>query len=769
MKVPAGLRALQAPEQVRHNRSGFVEILQGAGGGVQVCESKDSHMNQSTYPKWMTNGVTPVAVAAAQVTAQAADFQPGRISGNFSGPVTNSQFLAAVLRTGETGWTTAFPESPLTASPFQWSGRATYAGDESVNGFDNLNAFYAVAAFKPGASSRTVPNVHRLAVLVADDMAPADISGPISYIIQTSEMKHQIGVFLSEDDPDCKDIALVKSVLQTLKDTKKVDANGNNPVRWARLPVGTNTKYTPAWQHRLIKWHPDHVVTLAQACTSFGVDLDGCRAKATSSATKAANDNDGTPCSDATLQEACSAINSLNPNLDHDTWFRAGKALSKTNRPEAFGIFDSWSSKATRTGEHGEPAYRGTRHTLSQWENFQKPYDGDEISLDQLFKLAREAGWTPDASSMFGPVAAGQAPAHPFVRLDDIESASIDAPAFTVAELIPAGEVTLLGAHGGVGKTALAQHLAVCLATGRIFLGKDTRKSKVLFYSAEDGAEQMRWNLKRECRRLGVSSSELDAGLKLVDASEGDPTLFHEIKTGGARIGSVTAEFERLKKLMESTGCDVLILDNASDTFAGDENSRAQVRGFIRALRTLVAGTGGAVLLLVHVDKATAKLGGSESYSGSTAWHNSVRSRLVLAAYSGVTDGLMLSQEKSNRGRKADPVVMQWVDGMPTFKGSYIETCASDSDVMHLMAELIEEHFERGESLSTSRTAHTNAHKSLSSDRRFPKVDKGRFWDLLREAERHCLIRREIYKTPQRKESERWRRAGAPSAPSAPS
>jgi hypothetical protein len=421
--------------------------------------------------------------------------------------------------------------------------------------------------------------------------------------------------------------------------------------------------------------------------------------------------------------------------------------------------------------------YQGEQEIISQFRSFSSD-KGNLIKLGSLFHMAYNTGWQRpqiDASALFSAVSADPAGSDLFVRLDDIEDATIDPPAFTVDQIIPAGEVTLLGAHGGVGKTALAQHIAVCLATGRNCLGKDCRKSKVLFYSAEDGANQMRWKFKRECERLGISSAELDSGLKLVDASEADPTLFQELKAGGARVGGVTAEFVRLQSLMQSTGCDVLIVDNASDVFAGDENNRAQVRGFIRALRTLVTGTGGAVLLLVHVDKLTARTGGSESYSGSTALHNSVRSRLVLTADSTVADGLLLEQQKNNRGRKADPIVMQWVNGLPTFRGNYTETIASDSEVMTLIAELVHEYHERGESLSTSPTAHTNAHKLLSSDRKFPKIAKGRFWELLREAERNLLIEREIYRTPQRKDAERWRRAknwsnaGAPSAPSAPS
>lgn len=535
--------------------------------------------------------------------------------------------------------------------------------------------------------------------------------------------------------------------------------------------IHPETKKSYFWLSGSLENIPQIPQTLLQHW--LDLNLRSTSGKAPSSASKAPDSQSAGPCSDGDYELALDALQSLSADCSYSDWVAVGMALSTTGRPDAFGHWAMWSATAP-------DKCPSSRELGTKWASFTGRPNG--VGLGTLFQLARQAGWVrpaPDASSLFAaipdPVAVPNAEADPFVRLDDIDDATIDPPAFTVDELLPAGEVTLLGAHGGVGKTALAQHIAVCLATGRNCLGKDCRKSRVLFYSAEDGADQMRWKFKRECERLGISSTELDSGLKLIDASEADPTLFHEIKTGGARVGGVTAEFVRLQRLMQATGCDVLIVDNASDVFAGDENNRAQVRGFIRALRTLVAGTCGAVLLLVHVDKMTARTGGSESYSGSTAWHNSVRSRLVLTADATVADGLMLEQQKSNRGRKADPIVMQWVDGLPTFRGNYSETSTSDTDVMHLIAELVHEYHERGESLSTSQTAHTNAHKVLASDRKFPKIAKVRFWDLLREAERHLLIEREIYRTPQRKEAERWRRAnnwskaGAPSAPSAPS
>ena len=71
-------------------------------------------------------------------------------------------------------------------------------------------------------------------------------------------------------------------------------------------------------------------------------------------------------------------------------------------------------------------------------------------------------------------------------------------------------------------------------------------------------------------------------------------------------------------------------IDNASEVFEGEEISRKDTKAFIRALRNLVRSMRGAVLLLAHVNAETVKgASNAKDYSGNTAWHNSVRSRLV--------------------------------------------------------------------------------------------------------------------------------------------
>ncbi|WP_018876732.1 AAA family ATPase [Thioalkalivibrio sp. ALE31] len=353
------------------------------------------------------------------------------------------------------------------------------------------------------------------------------------------------------------------------------------------------------------------------------------------------------------------------------------------------------------------------------------------------------------------------------VRLDDLESAEAPAPRHILSPYIPAGTVTLLGAHGGAGKSTLALHLAVCVALGRPFLGFPVERRPVLFFSAEDGADVVRWRLQQITRAMGVDPAELAEHLKVLDATEGDPVLFREVFEDGARRGATTPAFKTLDREAVEHRAGLVIIDNASDTFDANEVERARVRAYMRALAGMARRTDGAVLLLAHVDKSTAKASGSrqgspEGYSGSTAWHNSARSRLFLTA-SG--DGLTLEHQKANLATKAAPLDLVWEGGLLVPR-SDSEWVAEEADLNRQQDEedvlnAIRAAMDSGEDIPTGRAGPGTTHHVLTRYPDLPEHLRGgggkrRFWEALARLERAGKIRREEYRSPQRKPKERY-------------
>ena len=96
-------------------------------------------------------------------------------------------------------------------------------------------------------------------------------------------------------------------------------------------------------------------------------------------------------------------------------------------------------------------------------------------------------------------------PKQPFsktVDLIDLRTAQLKAIDWLIQGLLPRGYVTLLGGHGGSGKSLLALTWAAHIAHGCGWAGFEVTKGRVLLASLEDGSE-----LARD--RLGENRSGL--------------------------------------------------------------------------------------------------------------------------------------------------------------------------------------------------------------------------------------------------------------------
>ena len=238
-------------------------------------------------------------------------------------------------------------------------------------------------------------------------------------------------------------------------------------------------------------------------------------------------------------------------------------------------------------------------------------------------------------------------------------------PRFVLADWLPIGYATLLAGHGGVGKSAIGLHLAVCIAMGLPAFGIPTQRRTVLYLSCEDRENVLHWRLAHICAHLGVNMAELAGNLDILDLVGHDTVLWERDPRTGYVI---TAAFAHLAERIEQTKPGVVIVDGVSDTFGGNENARTEVKRYVNALLSLV-GQDGVLLLLGHVAKPTAANSEtSEGYSGSTQWHNAVRARWYLYpetekdgdARPQRTGKLVLELQKSNLGRTDQAMTFEW-------------------------------------------------------------------------------------------------------------
>lgn len=327
-------------------------------------------------------------------------------------------------------------------------------------------------------------------------------------------------------------------------------------------------------------------------------------------------------------------------------------------------------------------------------------------------------------------------------------------PRFVWEGYAPRGVVTLLGAHGGTGKSTIALMLAAAVATGRELFGIATDAAPVVFASFEDGAHIVRHRLAHICQCWGINPAGL-AGLHIVDGTE-NPELF---ASDGRGPGDVTPAYSELLALVQQTGAGLVIVDNASDAYGGDEIQRRQVRAFMRALAVIAREGDAAVLLLAHVDKGTSRKERSdtEGYSGSTAWHNSARSRIFMSRDDGV---LTLAHQKSNLAKLREPLALQWPEGgLPEAVQALSPVVQGISDRVDTKAllRLIAEFSERGEHVTTATTSRTHAAKLLAGESTYPKGRKpADVFNLLRKAERAGQLVRVMRSAENRHQKEVW-------------
>jgi len=231
-----------------------------------------------------------------------------------------------------------------------------------------------------------------------------------------------------------------------------------------------------------------------------------------------------------------------------------------------------------------------------------------------------------------------------------------------VPDLVPQRTVTLLGGDGGTGKSLLALQLCVAVATGTAWLGRSVQQGGVIFISAEDDDDELHRRVDDILRSAGLTYDAV-AGMTLRSLAGEDALL--AVETQVALIQS--ALFEELDARAALENPVLIVLDTLADVFPSNENDRAKVRQFIGILRGLALKRRCAVVLLAH--PSLSGLNSGSGTSGSTAWNNSVRSRLYLSrviqeGYEPDPDARILATKKANYGAVGGEIAMKWQAGV---------------------------------------------------------------------------------------------------------
>ncbi|MGE3296485.1 MAG: AAA family ATPase [Porticoccaceae bacterium] len=327
-------------------------------------------------------------------------------------------------------------------------------------------------------------------------------------------------------------------------------------------------------------------------------------------------------------------------------------------------------------------------------------------------------------------------------------------PAMIIPDWLPCGYATLLAGHGGAGKSGIALQLAVAIATGSDWCGLPVAERRVLYLSCEDRGSIIHWRLRRICDRLGVDMGCLAERLDVLDLVGRDTILFGRDPLG---IG-VLPPYHELSRRIEKSGAELVVVDGVTDTFGGGENDRSEAKRYVNALVALIREDRGSVLLVAHVNKASASTSAtSEGYSGSTGWHNAVRARWYLhreTADEGTGD-LLLALQKSNHGNINQTIRFRWDADAHLFNGwmegaSTFDRRARDVQERDGILAALREVVASGDYCPAATTGRRTAYhvlreadafpESLRADKRSGKAARDQFWRHIETLRRMQLV-----------------------------
>ncbi|RUM45139.1 MAG: hypothetical protein DSY80_03700 [Desulfocapsa sp.] len=369
---------------------------------------------------------------------------------------------------------------------------------------------------------------------------------------------------------------------------------------------------------------------------------------------------------------------------DRKTWLEIGMAINHEFGDAGFSMWDDWSQNSDKYDQ---------KDSVKTWKGFAGKGIGD-IKIGTLFYYSNGAGFweqypqpsqeTIDAiNRQFGRPPEG--PEHDAweaeqrkkvskeqqadlkehdAKLKPTLDAPIDrwdagappAPVFLWGNIIPKKAVTLFVADGGTGKSLFGQMMMTCVGAGCDLLGIPIRKGAAIGIFGEDPDAILYERQQRIEAGLNISRDVLRGNLFIQELVEFDVTMWSN--------DEATLFFADIEtSLIKRPDIELVIIDNSSISFDGNENSRRDVHHFLRALNRLASKHDASFVLLHHTSKSQ----GTDSYmsaSGSTAWVNGARCVLRLCAETDGEDGRAMRVEhiKHNYSQKHEDIEVHWCD-----------------------------------------------------------------------------------------------------------
>lgn len=227
----------------------------------------------------------------------------------------------------------------------------------------------------------------------------------------------------------------------------------------------------------------------------------------------------------------------------------------------------------------------------------------------------------------------------------DILKYKAQAVRWIVPGVIPKAGIVAICSDAGIGKTWLALHMCISVATGKKFLNKyEVEKGSVIYVNQE------------------MAQSEFQARLKNLGLTE--DAIFYTFLRRGFSMEEYGEDLISLIKEIEPT---VVIFDSLIRIHAQNENSSQEMEWVFKHFIEM-SDLGSAVLILHHVTK-----GENQSYRGSTAIKSGVDLMLTLSRDKNKISNYKINYDKIRIDEEPKPLHFQMLNENNQVSFEYIE------------------------------------------------------------------------------------------------
>ena len=153
-----------------------------------------------------------------------------------------------------------------------------------------------------------------------------------------------------------------------------------------------------------------------------------------------------------------------------------------------------------------------------------------------------------------------------------------------IAELIERGSLVAIVGPAKAAKSWLALILCVCVATGRDFYGRATKRQVVYYANVEVSAKQAKKRLRAICRGMNIDTAELANWLHIDN------------------LRGTTATWERCRSAAHTVCADVVVIDPFYQVFKGEERDETACLAAVEEMKKFLAD-GLTLFVVFHAPK----------------------------------------------------------------------------------------------------------------------------------------------------------------------